>query len=116
MLRSIHVFLAYLTVAGFVVRAVWSLSGSGLREQKLVKVLPHVVDTLLLVLGASWLELGVVMRSPRTWPRPPSCSHRELVRSEEARASEGAQTASASEGAQTPEDDDMRQTLSLIHI
>ena len=51
MLRSILVFLAYLTVAGFVVRAIWSLSGSGLREQKLVKVLPHVVDTLLLVLG-----------------------------------------------------------------
>lgn len=51
MLRSVHLMLAYLTVIGFVVRAVWSLTQSPLKNHKLVKILPHVVDTLLLVLG-----------------------------------------------------------------
>ena len=50
-MRFIHLALAYLTVVGFVVRAIWALTGSSMREQRLVKVLPHVVDTLLLVLG-----------------------------------------------------------------
>ena len=50
-MRFIHLALAYLTVLGFVVRAIWALTGSPVREQKLVKILPHVVDTLLLVLG-----------------------------------------------------------------
>lgn len=50
-MRSIHLALAYLTVVGFVVRAVWALTDSPMRELKLVKILPHVVDTLLLVLG-----------------------------------------------------------------
>ena len=43
--------LAYLTVIGFVLRAVWSLTDSPLKSNKLTKILPHVVDTLLLVLG-----------------------------------------------------------------
>ena len=43
--------LAYLTVAGFVVRAFWAFSGSPLRERKWVRIAPHVVDTLLLVFG-----------------------------------------------------------------
>lgn len=51
MLRSVHLMLAYLTVVGFLLRAVWSLTNSPLKNHKLVKVLPHVIDTLLLVLG-----------------------------------------------------------------
>ena len=51
MLRSLHVMLAYLTVIGFVLRAVWSLTDSPFKHHKLVKILPHVIDTLLLVIG-----------------------------------------------------------------
>jgi uncharacterized membrane protein SirB2 len=49
--RSLHVLLAYLTVVGFLLRAVWAFTDSPIKNHKLVKVLPHVVDTLLLVLG-----------------------------------------------------------------
>ena len=52
-MRIIHLALAYLTVIGFVVRAIWALTDSPMRQQKLVKILPHVVDTLLLVLGVA---------------------------------------------------------------
>jgi len=51
MLRSVHLMLAYLTVIGFGLRAVWSLTESPFKNHKLTKILPHVVDTLLLVLG-----------------------------------------------------------------
>lgn len=51
MLKAFHIALAYLTVAGFVIRGVWALTDSPLRQEKWVRIAPHVVDTLLLTLG-----------------------------------------------------------------
>lgn len=51
MLKSLHITLAYLTVAGFVMRGLWSIVDSPMREQKWVRVLPHVIDTALLSIG-----------------------------------------------------------------
>lgn len=51
MLKSLHITLAYLTVVGFVVRGLWSIMDSPLREQKWVRVLPHLIDTALLSIG-----------------------------------------------------------------
>jgi uncharacterized membrane protein SirB2 len=53
MLKEMHVALAYLTVAGFIIRGFWALTGSAMRQEKWVKILPHVVDTLLLVAGVA---------------------------------------------------------------
>ena len=53
MLKSFHVVLAYVTVVGFVIRGVWSVTESPLRFERWVRIAPHVVDTLLLVLGVS---------------------------------------------------------------
>ena len=50
-LHSLHVGLAYLTVIGFVMRAVWAVSGSPMLQRKIVRVLPHAIDTLLLIMG-----------------------------------------------------------------
>jgi len=50
--KALHIALAYLTVAGFVIRGVWAINASPLREEHWVKTAPHVVDTLLLSLGA----------------------------------------------------------------
>lgn len=51
MLKALHIALAYLTVAGFVIRGVWTMMGSPLRDEKWVRIAPHVIDTLLLSLG-----------------------------------------------------------------
>lgn len=60
MLLVCHVALAYLTVAGFLIRAGWKLTESPMREQKWVKISPHVIDTLLLVLGVTMaVRLGI---------------------------------------------------------
>lgn len=47
-LRALHVVCAATSLALFVTRGVWMLAGSSLLQRRWVKVLPHVVDTLLL--------------------------------------------------------------------
>lgn len=60
MIKAFHIALAYLTVASFVIRGVWTLTGSALREEKWVRIAPHVIDTLLLGLGVVLaIRLGV---------------------------------------------------------
>ena len=51
MLKTLHVVLAYVTVLGFLVRAGWAFIDSPMRQQKWVRIAPHVIDTGLLVLG-----------------------------------------------------------------
>lgn len=51
MLKSFHMALALLSFTGFLMRAVWAYKGSDLLQEKWVRIAPHVVDTLLLVLG-----------------------------------------------------------------
>jgi uncharacterized membrane protein SirB2 len=50
-LKSLHITLAYLTVIGFVIRGLWSITDSPMRDQKWVRIAPHVIDTLLLGIG-----------------------------------------------------------------
>lgn len=51
MLKSFHVILAVLSFTGFLMRATWAYKASDLLEAKWVRIAPHVVDTLLLLLG-----------------------------------------------------------------
>lgn len=48
MLKTFHVACALLSIAGYVVRGVWMLRDSPLLNARLVRIAPHVVDTLLL--------------------------------------------------------------------
>lgn len=51
MLKNFHITLAYLTVAGFLLRGVWAVVDSPQRRQRWVRIVPHVIDTGLLLLG-----------------------------------------------------------------
>ena len=70
--RSVHVGSVALSLLLFVVRGVWMIQGSELLRARPVKVMPHVVDTILLLsaillavlshqypLQASWLTAKV---------------------------------------------------------
>jgi uncharacterized membrane protein SirB2 len=48
-LRAIHMSCAGLSIIGFVVRWIWMLSGSPLLHTRSAKIIPHIVDTLLLL-------------------------------------------------------------------
>jgi uncharacterized membrane protein SirB2 len=53
-LKNFHMMLATLTISGFLLRGYWMMSGSGLRQNRAAKVLPHIIDTLFLATGI-WL-------------------------------------------------------------
>jgi uncharacterized membrane protein SirB2 len=55
-LKAVHVGSAILSICGFVLRGVWMLQGSPLLKARATRILPHIVDTVLL---ASALALAL---------------------------------------------------------
>ena len=54
-LKSIHVTCALLSIFGFALRGYWVLSEDHRRDYRLAKVLPHLIDTLLLASAVAML-------------------------------------------------------------
>lgn len=50
-MKHLHMTLALLSVALFTLRFAWLLMNSAQLDKKWVKIAPHVIDTLLLVIG-----------------------------------------------------------------
>lgn len=49
--KHIHMTSAVLSILFFVIRAYWSVSGSAMLQKRVVKIVPHIIDTILLVFG-----------------------------------------------------------------
>ncbi len=64
-LKHLHMTAAGLSLLFFVVRAYWSVSGSPLLQAKLVRVLPHVIDTIFLGCG---LALAAMLGAAASQP------------------------------------------------
>lgn len=47
--KTIHMACAVLTLLGFSIRGYWMLTESDLLQKKAVRILPHIIDTLLLL-------------------------------------------------------------------
>ncbi len=58
-IKNLHVAFVVLSIAGFLLRAIWMLLGSPLLQHRITRSLPHVVDTLLLLTA---LVLAVMMQ------------------------------------------------------
>lgn len=52
--RMLHVACAALSIAGFALRGTWMLANSPLLRNRVMRIAPHVVDTVLLA-SALWL-------------------------------------------------------------
>ncbi|NIP17043.1 MAG: regulator SirB, partial [Xanthomonadales bacterium] len=50
-LRILHVGLATVSFAGFVLRWIWMMNGDPKHNARLTRILPHVIDTLFLASG-----------------------------------------------------------------
>ncbi len=59
LLKLTHVTCVALSYAGFVLRGIWMIRDSRMLERRWVRVLPHVVDTVLL---ASAIALAVMLK------------------------------------------------------
>lgn len=57
-LKHLHVTCVVLSGLGFCLRGLWTLAGSPLAKHRLARVLPHVVDTILLgsALTMAWMS------------------------------------------------------------
>ena len=47
-LKLVHVSAVYLSGTGFVLRGIWMLMDSPLLKARLTRILPHIIDTVLL--------------------------------------------------------------------
>ena len=66
MIKTFHFALAFLTASGFIIRLGWSYVAPDLLTEKWVRIAPHVVDTLLLVMGL-WLAFQLAGGAWQGW-------------------------------------------------
>jgi uncharacterized membrane protein SirB2 len=50
-LKNFHMGFAALTIAGFLLRGYWVMTGSALQRNRATKIVPHVIDALFLATG-----------------------------------------------------------------
>ncbi|MCF6322754.1 MAG: SirB2 family protein [Gammaproteobacteria bacterium] len=48
MLKNIHIFSALISFTLFFIRGLWVMRGSAMMQQKWVRIVPHINDTILL--------------------------------------------------------------------
>ena len=66
-IKLIHIACAYLTGAGFLLRGIWVLREHRYAQHRLTKVLPHVIDTLLLASALAMVFSWSIELSVNTW-------------------------------------------------
>ncbi|QUM74963.1 SirB2 family protein [Moritella sp. 24] len=49
LVKHMHMGMAYLSITFFIFRSILSVTESGLLQNKLIKILPHIIDTFLLL-------------------------------------------------------------------
>jgi len=47
--KVIHITAVVISISGFIIRGYWRLTDTGFLQQKIIKVAPHIVDTILLL-------------------------------------------------------------------
>lgn len=65
-IKHLHMTAAGLSIAFFIIRAYWSITENGLLQKKVVKILPHVIDTVLLI-AAIWLSILLGPAAAQPW-------------------------------------------------
>jgi uncharacterized membrane protein SirB2 len=65
-IRQLHVTATAVSLALFILRGAWMLASPALLERRWVKIVPHVVDTVLLG-SALWLAWQLGMDDTRGW-------------------------------------------------
>lgn len=67
LLRHLHTSMAVLTISGFMLRGYWMLTGSEKLQQRLTRVLPHIVDTIFLASGIAMLVVASLNPFSQSW-------------------------------------------------
>lgn len=65
--KYVHITCAMLSISGFILRGVWMMADSPLLNRRSVKILPHLVDTLLLVSALLMVFLSAQYPFVQSW-------------------------------------------------
>ena len=65
--KVINITTALLSISGFILRGVWMLNSSSLLQNRWVKIVPHINDTILLVAAIILVILTAQYPGPTTW-------------------------------------------------
>ena len=57
-LKHLHTTVATLTILFFILKGGWVMAGSGMLKRRWVRILPHLINTLLLVTGFAVAWIG----------------------------------------------------------
>ncbi|MDX5433161.1 MAG: SirB2 family protein [Halomonas sp.] len=67
LIKHLHMTTAVLSITFFIVRAWWSVREVTLLQRRWVRILPHVNDTLLLVLGITLMTMLSMWPQHHPW-------------------------------------------------
>ena len=66
-LKHLHIGCAFLSIVGFTLRGYWMLTGSALLRSRPARVLPHMIDTLLLASAVGMLLIWQLSPLQSDW-------------------------------------------------
>ena len=66
-IKNIHVLTAIMSISGFILRGIWMMKSSVYLQNRWVKVVPHVNDTILLVSAIFLVVLSAQYPGPIAW-------------------------------------------------
>lgn len=66
-LRQLHTLMAVITIAGFLLRGYWMLTGSEKLRQRITRIAPHIIDTAFLASGIAMLFVVSLNPFSQSW-------------------------------------------------
>ena len=57
LIKNLHMLAALVALTGFILRGYWMMTGSDRLQYRLVRIAPHIVDTVLLASGITLIWL-----------------------------------------------------------
>lgn len=66
-IKYFHTTLAALTISGFLLRGVLALTGSELLNKRVIRIAPHIIDTLFLTAGIALVFMLNLNPMQHTW-------------------------------------------------
>ena len=67
LLKYIHIATVIISIGGFIVRGIWMMQSSSMLQRRLVKIAPHVNDTLLLLSAIALAIITAQYPGPVAW-------------------------------------------------
>lgn len=66
-LKFTHIATAFVSIVGFIIRGIWMIQSSPILQQRWIKIVPHINDTVLLLSAIALVMVTSQYPGPTTW-------------------------------------------------